>query len=81
MLAVAVLVMDGDIPITAIPHPIDQAIGLIDTQPHITVRITVTAETLGITATTIAMAIVDRVCTSKDETSVSDFDIESRMLI
>ena len=77
MRIIAALAMDRDIPTTDILHPIDQAISLIDTRPLTTAHITVTVEIMGTTATTIGTVIVVRECTSKVETSVSGFDIES----
>ena len=81
MRIIAVLVMDEDIPTMDIPRRIDRAISLIDTHPQTMAHITVTVEITGITATTIGMVTVVRECTSKGETLVLGFDIESMTLI
>ena len=70
MRIIVVLATDEDIPITDIPHRIDQAISLIDTHPPTMAHITVTVEIMGTTATTIGMVTVVRECISKVETSV-----------
>jgi hypothetical protein len=69
--------MEGDIPVTGIPHRIDQMFALIDTRHLTTDRSIEAVVVMGITATITATVIVVPGCISRAEILVSDFDTNS----
>lgn len=69
--------MGEDIPVTDIPRLIVRAINRIDIRHLTTDRSIEAVVVMGITATTIAMAIVVPGCISRAEILVSDFDTNS----